>query len=240
MHQSACRAAAVAAALAFGAPSVYASLPLAEELHWEILVPSARVGSFALRIERAQSAAAPEELAARIAHDWEQSGSAVRYGDDPAAASVSRLLVGALETVTLRVAGPGRVALERSVLEWDTSSRLAPGPGSARQPLGMLTEFNALGEPASSFTSTDGDTANLTRIWLLPGEVQALAARVERLAARQGMRAVLRFAAPGDGAVVRRGDRVLAFAGQGRKLVASLLARGEHVALVVHCQGCGP
>lgn len=156
----------------------------------------------------------------------------LRGGNDTAP-SLSRLTPVGIETIALQAGTGGRVEAIRSVLAW----RGAHNGSLPEMPTPVfVAALDALGPSLPGFASADAGSANLTRIWLSPGDVGALEREVERIAAAQGLARLMRFDAPAGVAESLRGGRVLAFGGTGVVAVVTFIPHPAGVAIVVHCQ----
>ena len=157
---------------------------------------------------------------------------------DPEGGLPTADLYAGIEAIELGLAPSGRIEARRSVLRWrDAASGPSVGaPGASDTEPAFIAALGGIGEPLASFASRDGDTANLTRAWLAPGDVPTASRQVERAAVRHGLSTLLRFDAPPDAPASLRGGRVLAFAGQGAAVVVTLNPHAAGAAVVVHFQ----
>lgn len=204
---------------------------------WRLMVPAARLGRFDLRIEHAEFTGSVSQVAARVTETWGDEPWMLLREDGEAGPVLSRLTPTGIETIDLRPGANGRVQARRSFLDWR-------GSRADRTPLVSEPVFIAalaeLGEPLSGLASVDGDVGNLTRVWLVPGDIAAVARRVERIAASHGLAPLMRFDAPVDAPEAVRGGRVTAFGGPGLIAVLTFTRQGAGVAVVVHCRERAP
>jgi hypothetical protein len=205
----------------------------ADEGPWQVLVPAGTIGRFDIRIERASLDDEPDAVAARLASRWRsESGVALRSSGGQER-RVSRWTEDALELVTLSPSAGGGSEARRSVF------RLRD-PGRSSERPSVLDAFVALGPPLGGLDSRDAGRDGLTRVWLVDGGLAEAARRIERMAARQGLRVTMRFTAPDDAPGSVRHAQVIALAGAGNSAVITLAPQGRQVAVVVHCQVIAP
>lgn len=205
---------------------------------WEVLVPAGDFGRFTLRVERAELAGTIGQVASRLANAWADDPWPMLGETGATGPVLSRLTPAGIEAIELGLAPSGRIEARRSVLRWrDAASGPSVGaPGASDTEPAFIAALGGIGEPLATFASRDGDTANLTRAWLAPGDVPTASRQVERAAVRHGLSTLLRFDAPPDAPASLRGGRVLAFAGQGAAVVVTLNPHAAGAAVVVHFQ----
>lgn len=226
-------AAALLATSLTAVPEAYSDAPASATPPWQVLLPAGRIGRFVLRVERAELGGSITQAAAQLARAWAEESRPMLRGGSAAVPTLSRLTSTGIETVTLQAGRDGRVEARRSILDWrDPHNGAWP---EAPMP-GFVAALAALGATLPGLASLDAGAANLTRVWLSPGDVDTVAVQVERVAAEHGLARLMRFDAPAAAADLLRGGRVIAFGSAGVVAVATFTPHRAGVAVVVHYQ----